>query len=64
MPTEQKQEIRVQIRWMIRRDMPEVLQIDAKASSSLGLTTTSFAACGNATASAWSRSMRAASSVS
>ncbi len=28
MHTEQKQEIRVHIRWMIRRDMPEVLQIE------------------------------------
>ncbi len=31
MPTEQKQEIRVQIRWMIRRDMPEVLQIERQS---------------------------------
>ena len=28
MHTEQKQEIRVHIRWMIRRDMPEVLEIE------------------------------------
>jgi ribosomal-protein-alanine N-acetyltransferase len=31
MPTEQKQEIRVQIRWMIRRDMSEVLQIERQS---------------------------------
>jgi [ribosomal protein S18]-alanine N-acetyltransferase len=31
MPTEQKQEIRVHIRWMIRRDMPEVLQIERQS---------------------------------
>ena len=31
MHTEQKQEIRVHIRWMIRRDMPEVLQIERES---------------------------------
>ena len=29
--SDQKQEIRVHIRWMIRRDMPEVLQIEAES---------------------------------
>ena len=28
MPTDQKQEVRVHIRWMIRRDMPEVVRIE------------------------------------
>ena len=28
MHIDQKQEIRVHIRWMIRRDMPEVLEIE------------------------------------
>jgi ribosomal-protein-alanine N-acetyltransferase len=31
MRTERKQEIRVHIRWMIRRDMPEVLQIERES---------------------------------
>jgi [ribosomal protein S18]-alanine N-acetyltransferase len=31
MHTEHKQEIRVHIRWMIRRDMPEVLQIERES---------------------------------
>jgi ribosomal-protein-alanine N-acetyltransferase len=31
MHTEQKQEVRVHIRWMIRRDMPEVLAIEREA---------------------------------
>jgi ribosomal-protein-alanine N-acetyltransferase len=31
MHTEQKQEIRVHIRWMIRRDMPEVLEIERES---------------------------------
>ena len=31
MHTEQKQEVRVHIRWMIRRDMPEVLHIERES---------------------------------
>ncbi|MGA2035263.1 MAG: GNAT family N-acetyltransferase, partial [Thermoguttaceae bacterium] len=31
MQTDQQQELRVQIRWMIRRDMPEVLQIERES---------------------------------
>jgi [ribosomal protein S18]-alanine N-acetyltransferase len=31
MQTEQRQEVRVHIRWMIRRDMPEVLAIEAES---------------------------------
>jgi ribosomal-protein-alanine N-acetyltransferase len=31
MQTDQKQEVRVQIRWMIRRDMPEVLAMEAES---------------------------------
>lgn len=29
MPTDEKQEVRVHIRWMLRRDMPDVLAIEA-----------------------------------
>ena len=31
MQSDQKQEVRVHIRWMIRRDMPEVLGIEAES---------------------------------
>ncbi len=31
MQFEQKQEVRVHIRWMIRRDMPEVLEVEAQS---------------------------------
>lgn len=31
MQSEQKQEVRVHIRWMIRRDMPEVLEVEAQS---------------------------------
>ena len=31
MLSDQKQEIRVHIRWMIRRDMPEVLEIEERS---------------------------------
>jgi ribosomal-protein-alanine N-acetyltransferase len=31
MPIDQKQEVRVHIRWLIRRDMPEVLAIEAES---------------------------------
>src|SRR3990172_8826966 len=31
MSSDQKQEVRVHIRWMIRRDMPEVLAIEAES---------------------------------
>ena len=55
---------RVQIRWMIRRDMPEVLEIESRASSFPGARTISFAACGNATASAWWPKRTTASSAS
>ncbi len=31
MQSDQKQEVRVHIRWMIRRDMPEVLEVEAQS---------------------------------
>ena len=61
----EKEQVRVHIRWMIRRDMPEVLQTEQRELRvSPGPRRTSSAACASATASAWwpSRARRSSAS--
>lgn len=64
MSTEPKQALNVQVRWMIRRDMADVLKIEQESFEFPGTRKTSSVVCANATASAWSPSTMAASSVS
>ena len=64
MTIDHQTQLRVHIRWMIRRDMAEVLEIERGASSSPGSKRNSSAACGNAIASAWWPSTASASSAS
>ncbi len=43
------------IRWLIRRDMPEVLAIETSSFETPGVKTTSFGAFVNETALEWSQ---------
>ncbi len=58
------QELKIQIRWLIRRDMHDVLTIERVSSIILGPKKTFSAASASETASAWSPSMNTASSAS
>jgi len=62
--TELKDQVRVHIRWMIRRDMAEVLQAEQQSFDYSWTEEDSCAACASATASAWSRSTTKKSSAS
>ena len=56
--------LRVHIRWMIRRDMPEVLGTEQESFEFSWTRRTSSGACGSGTASAWWPSTATASSAS
>ena len=59
----QQQEVRVHIRWMIRRDMPEVLGIEREGFEFPWLEDDFVRVYGSVIASAWWPSMKTGSSA-